>query len=417
MFSMNHPFLLVYVQLLIGEFVYLKHAPCRRGFVGRLAASIVISGAATIFYQKLELWQILPVMRVLDWVIVWLLAAGTAAVCWKIRLSGILFVSVGSYAIQHIGSSVRSIANQFIIIPPDYSLLSAVGYHLIVAALICLLILRKNDRFYETADRRQVLISTVLIVICIVLSSLRDTCRKDALYMNVYDALACISCLMIQFSISAAEKMQEEKRTLELIISQQHEQHELSKQAVEMMGVKLHNIRSQIRAVQESMSAEESHKLDGLKRTMQIYASMANTGNATVDAVLMEKGLMCEINTIRFSYIVDGAQMAFMEAVDVFSLLNNILDNAIESEMKEEEKDNRMISLRIVKNGEMVLVNAENYCNYPVDFDRMETTKPDKMNHGFGMKGIRYVVDKYHGKMKFSQEDAIVRLAIVFPVD
>lgn len=165
------------------------------------------------------------------------------------------------------------------------------------------------------------------------------------------------------------------------------------------------------------MSAEESHKLDGLKRTMQIYASMANTGNATVDAVLMEKGLMCEINTIRFSYIVDGAQMAFMEAVDVFSLLNNILDNAIESEMKEEEKDNRMISLRIVKNGEMVLVNAENYCNYPVDFDRMETTKPDKMNHGFGMKGIRYVVDKYHGKMKFSQEDAIVRLAIVFPVD
>ncbi len=417
MFSINNPLLLVYVQLLIGEILYLKHAPRRHGFAIRLLAGLCISGAAAVFYQKLELWRILSIMRVLDWALVWLLAAGTAAVCWKIRPSGVLFVSVGSYAIQHIGSSVRSITEQFITIPPDYSLLSAMGYYLIVAVLIDLLILRKNDRFYETADRRQVLISTALIVICIVLSSLRETCEKDAMYMNVYDAVACISCLMIQFSISAAEKMQEEKRTLELIISQQHEQHELSKQAVEMMGVKLHDIRSQIRAVQESMSAEESHKLDGLKRTMQIYASMANTGNATVDAILMEKGLMCEINAIRFSYIVDGAQLAFMEAVDVFSLLNNILDNAIESEMKEEEKDNRMISLRIVKNGEMVLVNAENYCNYPVDFDRMETTKPDKMNHGIGMKGIHYVVDKYHGKMKFSQEDAIVRLAIVFPVD
>lgn len=416
MFKVNNPITLVYFQLMIAEFLFLLKAPRREHFYLRLLAAL---GASVVIGQIHYIVTWSGVSPMLLFLTAWLLAAGSALLCWKVDFKTTMFVASGSYAVQHMGYSV-TLALEWLIQGVwgvrIFNQITAWGGFAIAMIAIYALVFRKNEEFYNSADMRQLLISTLLILVCIVLSSVRRTCQKDLPYIIVYDFIACLCCLLIQFSISAGERMSEEKRTLELIINQQHEQHELSKQAVEMMGVKLHDIRSQIRHIQEEMNAEDSHKLDGLKRTVQIYSSMANTGNATVDAILMEKGLMCEINGIRFSYIVDGAQLAFMEAVDIFSLLNNMLDNAIESELKVTQKDSRMMSLRVVRAGEMVLVNAENYCDYPVDYEHLTTTKQDKANHGIGMKGIQYVVDKYDGDMRISLEDSMFHVSIVFPV-
>ena len=236
--------------------------------------------------------------------------------------------------------------------------------------------------------------------------------------MNLYDLLLCCSCLMLQFSISYSAKIHEENKTLELLINQQHDQHKLSNQAFDMLNIKIHNLRHQLTDIQQMMEEKDSEKLQPCMRTLQSYDTMANTGNPTLDAVLMEKGLMCEINHIRFSFIVDGKQMAFMEIADLFSLVSNILDNAIESELKEEDRERRIINLRIVRNHDMILLDAENYCRYPVDVrdNMIETTKSDKNNHGLGMRGIDYVVKKYGGDMMLSQNDNIFRVSIVLPV-
>lgn len=416
MFKVNNPVTLVYFQLMIAEFLFLLKAPRREHFNLRLLAvlstSMVIGQA-----QDVVIWTDIPTVSL--FLTAWLLAAGSALFCWKVNFKTTMFVASGSYAVQHMGYSVTIMLEwliQSVWGVHIFNQLTAWGGFFIAMIAIYTLVLRKNEEFYNSADTRQLLISTLLILVCIILSSMRRTCEEDLPYVIVYDLIACLCCLLIQFSISAGERMSEEKHTLELIINQQHEQHELSKQAVEMMGIKLHDIRSQIRHIQEKMNAEDSHKLDGLKRTVQIYSSMANTGNATVDAILMEKGLMCEINGIRFSYIVDGAQLMFIEAVDIFSLLNNMLDNAIESELKVADKDRRMVSLRVVRTGDMVLVSTENYCDYPVDYEHLTTTKQDKVNHGIGMKGIQYVVDKYDGNMRISLKDLMFHVSIVFPI-
>lgn len=421
MFKIHNPLVFVYIQLFIGELLFLKKAPQKSHFKLRLAGAFCISILVIcLYYFSRNARTDVKWTNIKDYILVWLFASGSSAFCWKLKPKGVLFVSSGSYAIQHMGYAVNSILTMGMadyINISEYSLLTAAFGYILVLIPLYFILLRKNNQFYETADGKQVVISALIIVVCIVLNSIRDTCSADTVYVNLYDFLTCLCCLMIQFSISSGERVREEKRTLELIISQQHEQHELSKQAVEMMGIKLHDIRSQIRHIQKEMNAEDSLKLDGLKRTVQIYSSMANTGNATADAILMEKGLMCEINGIRFSYIVDGAQLAFMDAVDIFSLLNNMLDNAIEGELKVEQKASRMMSLRIVRTGDMLLVNAENYCDYPVDYENLKTTKQDKANHGIGMKGIQYVVEKYHGDMSISLEDSMFRIGIVFPIE
>lgn len=256
---------------------------------------------------------------------------------------------------------------------------------LALSALFYFVVLRRNREVYRKADYHQVFLAMAILFICIVLNSLRSMESQGLVYTNVYDLLCCGCYLLLQFSMSFSAKMLEENKTLELLINQQHEQHKLSNQP--------------------------------FLRTLEIYDTVANTGNATLDAVLMEKGLMCEMNQIRFSFIVDGKQLAFMEIADLFSLVSNILDNAIESERKEPEEERRMINLRIVRSHDMILLDAENYCRYPVEVrdNMIQTTKSDKENHGLGMRGIDYVVKKYGGERRLSQEDNFFRVSIVFP--
>ena len=45
------------------------------------------------------------------------------------------------------------------------------------------------------------------------------------------------------------------------------------------------------------------------------------------------------------------------------------------------------------------------------------TTKDDKLGHGFGLKSMRYIVDKYHGYMNVDQKDNLFFLTILLPIE
>ena len=44
------------------------------------------------------------------------------------------------------------------------------------------------------------------------------------------------------------------------------------------------------------------------------------------------------------------------------------------------------------------------------------TTKEDKKNHGYGIKGIKYVVGKYGGHVSYKAEEGWFRLNILIPM-
>lgn len=58
----------------------------------------------------------------------------------------------------------------------------------------------------------------------------------------------------------------------------------------------------------------------------------------------------------------------------------------------------------------------ENYCSLPVDFkDGLPvTSKENKESHGFGVKSIRYVAEKYGGTVGLDYVDQLFVLNILF---
>ena len=97
-----------------------------------------------------------------------------------------------------------------------------------------------------------------------------------------------------------------------------------------------------------------------LYKTLEIYDMALKSGNEALDIVLAEKGLVCEREHIRLECIADGANLAFMAPSDVYSLVGNAIDNAVESVQKICDANRRFINVSIRKSRELLVINIEN---------------------------------------------------------
>lgn len=154
-----------------------------------------------------------------------------------------------------------------------------------------------------------------------------------------------------------------------------------------------------------------------IERAVLIYDDIAKTGNYALDITLMEKCLLCEEYHIRFTYIVNGEKLGVMEAVDVSSLFGNILDNAIENSLKENE-NHRIIRLNVAVWQGFLRIHCENYCSRQVEFkDGLPVSERRESGyHGFGAKSIRYIAAKYGGNLAMSLEDNVFSVNIIIPL-
>ena len=108
-----------------------------------------------------------------------------------------------------------------------------------------------------------------------------------------------------------------------------------------------------------------------------------------------------------------------MSETDIYSLFGNAIDNAAEALMKVQDKEKRVIGLIVRTSGTFLSVHIYNYCPEPLKFaDGLPvTTKAAKRAHGYGVKSIRMITEKYGGEMSMSQKDDIFNLDLLFPLD
>ncbi|MDU4962182.1 MAG: GHKL domain-containing protein [Sporomusaceae bacterium] len=84
---------------------------------------------------------------------------------------------------------------------------------------------------------------------------------------------------------------------------------------------------------------------------------------------------------------------------DLYSLLTNILENALESNANIPEVSKRYIKLYIHTKAPYLFISCENAKNHPVlvKDDKILTTKTDTANHGYGLWTIKKISQKYDG--------------------
>lgn len=429
----SHNFVRFSFELLVPESIFLLGRKRREHFALRVA------GIVPVYFLLARIWETLISANVGDalfpYVLLYLGYAALTAVpigfCFAVQPLELLFIVTGGYAVEHMIFALTRIGLPLIDVPFQtygslaHLLLAHYLPYVVGTVIIYFLIIRGNRsrNGFADGDLRIALLAIVLLVVAIGLSVYWSYPEKyygtefGDVICPAYSFLCCTLVLLMEYYVLRENGMKREQKMMEQMLQMAYTQQKSAKEAIDIINIKCHDLKHQMKALAKMEDARErSEYLQEVQKAVSIYDATYHTGCRALDYVLREKTLLFNERAVEFSCMVDGTAIDFMAPADIYALMGNALDNALERVLQEKE-DERIISLQIRRQGEMAVFHLENRCSRTPEFaDGLPVTdKADKSRHGFGVRSIRYIAEKYHGELFMKVKQGNFCLDILFP--
>lgn len=330
-------------------------------------------------------------------------------------INRVLFNSVAAYATQNLAVNIRDIIMSFCKFGGWGRFILRIFLTAAVYAFAYFVYARKVRRKEFNVGYWRLYVISFLSVFtsCTMFAILRRS-GNLSLYTNAVLAICCLLALSYQFSTFKNANLDKETFTLERLLYYEQKRHEMTQETVDTINIKCHDLKKQVIALKELLGDKAEAVLGDTEKAISAYDDMVNTGNKNLDLIVSEEKNYCRKYGVVINVMADGAQLDFMEPADIYSLFSNALSNAVESVMNEQE-GLRNVDLDVHLNGEYVCIKVTNVCTRQVKFANglPVTNKANKMYHGYGMKSMEYIVDKYGGNMVVTFEDNLFTVKII----
>ena len=259
-------------------------------------------------------------------------------------------------------------------------------------------------------------------VFCIMSENLFIYAKVDpgAALFNIVLQFYCITLLYLQSALFKKSSMRKELETIQLLWHQQKGQYQLSKETIELINHKCHDLKHQVQAIRVVKDEKERETyLEKIEKSVQIYSAIVRTGNEILDTILTEKSLICENSGIHINCVADGSLLAFMNPVDLYTLFGNALDNAIEAVRKLESKEKRVIDIMLYERQSFLMLQIVNLMCGEVKFEDglPLTTKAKNGYHGYGMKSMLHTIQKYEGHLTTEVKNGCFYFNVMLPLE
>lgn len=361
---------------------------------------------------------------------------------YNISIQNIFLISITAYTSQHLAYQAYNVLTTFLSIEEKLSFISYgdiplnvnITYLNIISFSILLIVYviiytivfvifneRINKDEAKISNFSIVLISGLILLIDIIINSIiiysdKFKGKEVSIIICVYNILCCLMVLFLLFNILNIKQLKTELTITSQLLNKAEEQYKQNKENVDLINIKCHDLKHQIRNFgnKANISNETVKELENI---INIYDSNIKTNNDALDLILTEKSLLCQKKNINLKCFADCSKLNFITEADLYSLFGNMIDNAIEAVTKIEDVNKRSISL-IVRNAlSCTSIFISNYYQGKIILDNNgmpKTTKANNGYHGYGLKSIKLIVDKYDGDFKIDIKDSIFMIQILF---
>ena len=242
---------------------------------------------------------------------------------------------------------------------------------------------------------------------------------SEILYIRTLVDLAGIILLYSQREHKMAVFSNREAYTLQNLLDKQYEQYQLSLKNSEVINQRYHDLKHHINLLRTEKDINKKEEyLNELEKSILPYETQYKTGNQVLDILLSQKGALFLENHINFTCVADGEHLSFISVLDILSIFGNALDNAIESVKTIEQEDKRIIKLTVFAQNQLLFIKIDNFYINELNIVNgvFMTTKGDKQNHGYGIKSIKGIVDKYEGSITISTDNHWFSVMVLLPI-
>ena len=410
----------VMIGLLIGACIFSPWDSPRSGFVARaLLGTAGLLALSELLYMT-SLPSILNLTAFVALVFLWVL------LCFDCSAVHAVFTATCAYTVQHITSKltymvVIGLVMEGVPLPAWSATVLLAAFNVLVCVPLYLYFtrgfLRDGQLMFNSV--RTVLFAALFLVVAVFLSSILEdnldstapTYLSSYLSLGAFCTLFAVTILSLELTNCGVKRLETENSVLERLLEKDRLQYEQARDDMEKINIRYHDLKQQYSRV----SAEERA---GLEDEMKSLNLRYFTGNKALDIVVTQKAAICAEKGIQLICSADGEALGTMKSYHIYSLFGNAIDNAIECLEKVDDRSKRTISLTLARSGDMAVVRVENYTpeDPTVENGELVTTKDDAKSHGFGVKSIRGVAEKYGGTAEFFVRDHVFYLVVALPI-
>ena len=436
--------LLFITELLIIEFLLSFRNKKRDHHIIRTIFSVFACYLVAIFFPLVEGVSYSSTYSSIMFVTLFMVTVCALKCIYDMSWTKIFFIGITAYTAQHLSYEIFSLLGSALQITSIFGMytsdiidftkinsatiiiiLTYIFIYFIVYVAIYTFIGKKtnSENSFELNNINLFFFSCLILAIDIIINAViiysKETyTQQQQIFYALYNVICCILVIYIQNNMIIIKDMKKELEILTQLLNQSQKQYQISKENIEMINLNCHDIKYQVNIYIQKFQIDID-ELQDINDAIAIYDSLINTGNETLDIILTEKSLICKNKGIVLTCMTDCKELTFIKNSDLYALFGNMMDNAIEALTYINEEEKRCISLNIHSVGNFISITIKNYYNGKIVLNSEGlpiTNKENKNYHGYGIKSIQAIVQKYNGNLSISTEEQIFKLNLLLPI-
>ncbi|MBR2407807.1 MAG: GHKL domain-containing protein [Lachnospiraceae bacterium] len=278
--------------------------------------------------------------------------------------------------------------------------------------------IRRSNKIKRSVWFASVLIPVITFVLHLFIAQSKDVTQIEVIIAAILIYLVNVTAFYLYDSLADSYIKLAENAVMEKERELYYNQCIMMQTSTNELRAFRHDLKNQMISVSELMSAEryeEAKELMGeLSGKLNTKTLFGMTGNIPIDSIINYKLQSAGNEQIRVDAEIAVPEELNMDISDSITVLGNLLDNALYA-LQQIEESKRYLKLKVMFDKGRLMIHCANPYVTEVRYENGEiiSTKSDRKEHGFGLKNIEAVAEKYNGCMNVNHNDGVFTVDVL----